>query len=50
MIYEMLAEHEEKGILKYQSIQDLIDSKLETGVRNFADSLRFIIEAIQNGE
>jgi len=50
MIYEMLAEHEENDIVKYKEIEDLIDSKLETVIRNFADSLRFIIEAIQNGE
>ena len=46
MIYEMLAEHEENDIERYKEIEDLLDSKLETAIRNFGDSLRFIIEAI----
>ena len=46
MIYEMLGEHEENEIERYKEIEDLLDSKLETSIRNFGDSLRFIIEAI----
>jgi len=50
MIYEMLAEHEENAIVTYEAIQDLINGKLETAIRNFGDSFRFIIESIQSGE
>lgn len=50
MAYELLAEHEANDIEKYQQIQDLIHGKLETAIRNFADSFRFTVETIQNGE
>ena len=46
MIYEMLAEHEDNDIVRYNEIEALIDSKLENAVKNFSDLFRFTVLSI----